>query len=310
MRLWSGATSFCRVLDSFEHYHFILVISSVIVYMVVRAREIDCFSRWRQEVAGSDSDMRVIGSAFVAATLVRATVIADGTSLQSTTLFDSVDWQASGVLLEGCDVFTGISDCHTLALAPSGQLARRAAPEIVDRNNPLVARAAPRQRIEFLSRPNSRDGETWTYSWSYRLAPGISTSDHFFHLVQLFSRTTNGFLFALDALDLGDGAGPVVRIVDSDQGRCATARGDCPSMPLGRFVGRTTRHVLRVRWGDEGFFDYQIRDLRTNARLLTYSRSSADLPANGYLKTGLHRAIIEGATSATAYVGDFAFGRE
>jgi len=53
-----------------------------------------------------------------------------------------------------------------------------------------------------------------------------------------------------------------------------------------------------------------IRDQRTNARLLSYSRSGTSLPANGYLKTGIYRAIIEGATSATAYVGDFAFGRE
>ncbi|GAA5852933.1 hypothetical protein JCM9279_000083 [Rhodotorula babjevae] len=240
----------------------------------------------------------------------RATVTADGTSLQSGTLFDSVDWQASGVLLEGCDISTGISECHTLALAPSGQLARRSEPEpvLVERDNVLVARAAPRQRIEFLSRPNSRTGETWTYSWSYGLAPGVSTSDHFLHLVQLFSRTTGGFLFALDALDLG--AGPVVRIVDSDQGRCATARGDCPTLPLSRFAGRTMRHVLRVRWGVQGFLDYSIRDLRTNARLLTYSRSSTNLPDNGYVKTGLYRAIIDGATSATAYVGDFAFVRE
>ncbi|GAA5932520.1 hypothetical protein JCM3775_005942 [Rhodotorula graminis] len=161
----------------------------------------------------------------------RTTVIADGTSLQSGTLFDSVDWQASGVLLEGCDIFTAISDCHTLALAPSGQLARRSDPGFDERNRSLVARAAPRQRIEFLSRPNSRAGETWTYSWSF---PSRSRYQYF----------------------------------------------------------------------------YSIRDLRSNARLLTYSRSSTNLPDNGYLKTGLYRAIIEGATSATAYVGDSAFARE
>jgi len=68
--------------------------------------------------------MRLVVSLFLAASLVvalpldtrnsshsalsgqlnkRATVIADGTSLQSGTLFDSVDWQASGVLLDGCE---------------------------------------------------------------------------------------------------------------------------------------------------------------------------------------------------------------
>lgn len=48
----------------------------------------------------------------------RATVIADGTSLQSGTLGPGVDWQASGVLSEGCEC---VPPC--LCLAPRHNLA-------------------------------------------------------------------------------------------------------------------------------------------------------------------------------------------
>ncbi|TNY20600.1 hypothetical protein DMC30DRAFT_352041 [Rhodotorula diobovata] len=220
----------------------------------------------------------------------RATVIADGTSLQSGTLGPGVDWQASGVLSEGCEC-----------------LARRSEhPALVERaSSELLPRQIARQRIDFLSRPNSVAGESWTYAWSYRLKAGVSSSDHFFHIMQLFSRVTGGYLFALDVLTLDDERGPLVRIVDSNAGRCSGS--GCPSLPLSRFAGRTTRHELRVKWGEGGSFTYTITDSSSGARLLTYSRSGTSLPANGYVKTGLYRAVVPGATSATAYVGDFNF---
>ncbi|BGP36615.1 hypothetical protein JCM10449v2_000516 [Rhodotorula kratochvilovae] len=236
----------------------------------------------------------------------RATVLADGTSLQYGSLSGSVDWQASGVLSQGCDLWTGITDCYTLSLAPSGQLARRSIASLAPRSDDFFLLAVARQRIEFLSRPNTKNGETWTFAWSYRLAAGVSSSDHFFHIMQLFSRATDGFLLALDVLTLDAAEGPVVRIVDADEDRCSTARGDCPSVPLGRFEGRTTRHMLKVKFGDEGWFEYTVTT-SFGAPLLSYSRYGTSLPSNGYVKTGLYRAVVAGATRATAYAGDFSF---
>ena len=80
--------------------------------------------------------------------------------------------------------------------------------------------------------------------------------------MQLFSRATDGFLFALDVLTLDAAEGPIVRIVDADEDRCSTARGDCPSVPLGRFEGRTTRHTLKVKFGDDGWFECAVPVLR------------------------------------------------
>ncbi|GAA5918838.1 hypothetical protein JCM1841_002764 [Sporobolomyces salmonicolor] len=133
---------------------------------------------------------------------------------------------------------------------------------------------------------------------------GTARQNHFFHLTQLFSRSARGFILALDLLD------GRIQIVDSDSSRCGRDAGTaCPSVSVEDYWGRTTLHDLRVEYGEAGSVDYTILDLShpSHPTLLHYSFSDSSVPGRGSLKTGLYRAVVDGATTAEALVGDFDF---
>ncbi|GAA6039062.1 hypothetical protein JCM8097_000178 [Rhodosporidiobolus ruineniae] len=179
------------------------------------------------------------------------------------------------------------------------------------------------QRIEFYSSDYSAAGETWHYSWKYYLVPGVASSvstpiflpnarhdnlnplfappqDHFFHLSQLLSREFSNPVYALDLYE------STVAIEDLyDTSRCSS--GICKSISQESFWGRTTYHSVTVTFGDYGSYAYTVTDASTGGILLSYSTSGVTVPASASLKTGIYRAVVDGATSATAYVGDLSF---
>lgn len=108
----------------------------------------------------------------------------------------------------------------------------------------LVKRlSAPRQRIEILSWPPTNDTSKNLYKWKYYLVNNVHSSTHFFHIVQLFSRTLGGFVIALG---LQNG-----RLVISDNVR-PNCGGICPSIPLTEVWGKTLYHRMLVTWGPQG----------------------------------------------------------
>ncbi|GAA5971088.1 hypothetical protein JCM21900_000393 [Sporobolomyces salmonicolor] len=216
--------------------------------------------------------------------------LSNGESFASGKIDTEVRWQSSGVILPFCLNGNVIKKCWTLQENAKGQRAE--------------TRGTARQRIEFLSWPPAKTGSKWHYSWKYHLSEGIGSSNHFFHLTQLFSRSARGFILALDLLD------GRIQIVDSDSSRCGRDSGKaCPSLSVEDYWGRTTLHDLRVEYGEEGSVDYTILDLShpSHPTLLHYSFSDSSVPGRGSLKTGLYRAVVDGATTAEALVGDFDF---
>ncbi|GAA5898677.1 hypothetical protein JCM6882_000894 [Rhodosporidiobolus microsporus] len=216
-----------------------------------------------------------------------AVVLANGLSMQYGTISSSVDWQSSGVLLQGCSINANINNCYQLMLAATGQL--------------QPGDDSPRQRIEFLSKPNAQEGQTWRYQWRYRLTPGISSGSSFSHLVQLLSRAQGGYVIALDTLN-----GRVV-VRDSVPSRCPAA--GCPSVPNSAFWGITTTHLMVVRFGAGGGITYTVRNTATNALILSYTITNQFIPADASLKTGIYRAVTATTSPGQARVGDFSFVR-
>ncbi|ORY75694.1 hypothetical protein BCR35DRAFT_333076 [Leucosporidium creatinivorum] len=203
-----------------------------------------------------------------------ARVLANGTSMTSGRFSSSVHWQSSGILTQGeCPTNVALNPCFTAELASTGDESG---------NN--------RQRIEMFSWRPSKLGESWVYDWEYYLVPGAGSSDHFFHLMQLFSRDAATFLIGLD---LFNGA---VRIFDTMEHPKTIA---CPSIPLAEFEGKTTKHHMEVTFGSNGTID-------CNSTLLTYN-TTGNVSAGASLKTGLYRLIQPDQTNATAHLGDFSF---
>ncbi|GAA5859820.1 hypothetical protein JCM1840_006469 [Sporobolomyces johnsonii] len=216
--------------------------------------------------------------------------LSNGKSFHSGKINKELRWQSSGVILPFCLKADDIKKCWTLQEEAKGQMAETS--------------GTARQRIEFLSWPPAKTGSKWHYSWKYHLSEGVGSSNHFFHLTQLFSRSTDGFILALGLLD------GRIQIVDSDRSRCGPdADKACPSLRVEDYWGRTTLHDLQVEYGDEGSVDYTIVDLSqpSHPTLLHYSFSDSSVAGRGSLKTGLYRAVVEGATAAEAMVGDFDF---
>lgn len=177
----------------------------------------------------------------------------------------------SGVLYKGCNSTSSIkiSDCYQLSLVrdPTKQLD----PGFPD---------SPRQRIEFYT-PGAADGTTHKYTWKYlyefhlrvnrrllmsffSLAPGVGTSTHFFHLMQLYSRGDGAPIVTLDAL-----SGKVT--VRDYKRSCASTQ--CPSVALSSFTGKTTVHTMSVTYGPQGKMNYVITDFQTRKVILSYKVS-------------------------------------
>ncbi|BGP12623.1 hypothetical protein JCM10213_008760 [Rhodosporidiobolus nylandii] len=213
-------------------------------------------------------------------------VLANGLSMQYGTISPSVQFQASGILLQGCTMIVNINPCFQMMLAASGQLQPGA--------------DSPRQRIEFLSTPFGQEGEQWRYRWRYRLSPGVASGPNFFHMFQLLSRDLGGYVIALDLI-----SGSVV-IRESVPSRCGAA---CPSIPQSAFLGITTSHDLSVTYGDGGSISYTVRNAATNALILQYNVSNSFIPAMASAKMGIYRAVVSTTSAAQAFAGAFNFQR-
>ncbi|ORY69314.1 hypothetical protein BCR35DRAFT_326423 [Leucosporidium creatinivorum] len=221
--------------------------------------------------------------------LASAQTLSNGTSLQTGIISASVRWQSSGILqVDNCKVNVPFSPCYSMSLGATGNLAE-----------------PDRQRIEFLSWPPAMAGETWVYDWTYYLVPGVSSSDHFFHLSQLLSRDIGGYVVALDLLQ------GRVTIRDTIRPNCG---GTCPSIPQASFWGRTTYHRMTVTFGAQGSLRYTVRAPAftggPQTTLITYSLpTGSNIPADSTIKTGLYRLFVNGQSAATAFAGAFSFRR-
>lgn len=82
--------------------------------------------------------------------------------------------------------------------------------------------------------------------WRTYLVSTVHSSSHFFHIVQLFSRTSAGFVIALGLLN--------GRLIISDNIR-PNCGGTCPSISLEEVWGKTLYHRMVVEWGPNGCID-------------------------------------------------------
>ncbi|TDL20681.1 cytochrome P450 [Rickenella mellea] len=205
--------------------------------------------------------------------LKRATMLATGTSGKRVTgtLPNGLQWQATGQLAKGCDASTGIKDCFSLSLTSNP-------------NSQLDPKFGDRQRIEFRT-PNGKAGKTQTYTWKYNVPANTPTSEHFFHMMQVFSETKGGPLITLDAVDGALG------FTDFRSG--APKKSQLPSAKISKFAGRTTLHKMVVTWGTKGKVSYTIADANTGEHILSYS-NSGNLTPEAYLKFGTYRKVFDG----------------
>ncbi|GAA5981562.1 hypothetical protein JCM11641_004098 [Rhodosporidiobolus odoratus] len=216
-------------------------------------------------------------------------LLADGTGPQAGVVqgVKGVKWQASGLLEEGCNLpghSVNVQRPLTIHMGPPG----------------TTIDAKGRQRTEILSWPPSAPGETWIYKWRFHLHGPLPTSSKFFHLTQLLSRESGGFVVALG---LVNGKVKISSILPP----LLDAAGQplpLPELPAEQYWNRTVYHRAVVKWGPGGSVDYTVADTATDELLLRYA-VNADVPAKGSVKCGLYRAHV--CSTATAVVGDFVF---
>ncbi|ORY75692.1 hypothetical protein BCR35DRAFT_314621 [Leucosporidium creatinivorum] len=215
----------------------------------------------------------------------RPVLLADGSSFKSGSLGKTLKWQSGGVLYsDSCPGDVNISSCYSASLGANGN---RAAPD--------------RQRLELYSYPVATAGQTWTYNWSYYLVPGVSSYNSFFHLSQLLSRESGGYVIALDLL--------ASRVKILDKTGAIPSVGSISSAPVASFWGKTTYHSVTVTYGAQGSLRYTIRGSSdiTQTPLIDYILPNATVAAQTSIKTGLYRYYVQGQSPATAYLGDFSF---
>ncbi|KAJ3717062.1 hypothetical protein C8R42DRAFT_588070 [Lentinula raphanica] len=199
------------------------------------------------------------------------TQLASGSSITYGTVSSSLSWQASGPLYHGCNLSgVTISDCYQFTLSSDPT-----------KNLEDYSSSSPRQRTEFLT-PSAAAGTTHRYRWSFFLQPPVGTSNHFFHLMQLFSRDDGGPIITLDAIN---GA-----IAIKDNYRDCSQTG-CPSISLSAFTGKTTIHDVTVKYGSSGSIKYVITDSATSKVLLSYS-ATGKMGGNASIKFGTYRLTI------------------
>ncbi|KAJ3772389.1 hypothetical protein FB446DRAFT_736784 [Lentinula raphanica] len=195
-----------------------------------------------------------------------------------------------GPLYHGCNLSgVTISDCYQFTLSSDPT-----------KNLEDYSSSSPRQRTEFLT-PSAAAGTSHRYRWSFLLVfhfriefthvahrshhslqPPVGTSNHFFHLMQLFSRDDGGPIITLDAIN---GA-----IAIKDNYRDCSQTG-CPSISLSAFTGKTTIHDVTVKYGSSGSIKYVITDSATSKVLLSYS-ATGKMGGNASIKFGTYRLTI------------------
>ncbi|GAA5917727.1 hypothetical protein JCM6882_009363 [Rhodosporidiobolus microsporus] len=221
----------------------------------------------------------------------RGKLLADGSAPAAGVLggVRGVKWQASGILEEGPNLpgqAVAIQRPLTIHMGPPG----------------TTIDGKGRQRTEILSWPPAAASETWIYKWRFHLSGPLPTSSKFFHLTQLLSRESGGFVVALG---LVNGKIKISSILPPLLDPMTGAPLPLPEMPAAQYWGRTTYHRVEVKWGPGGFVNYTIQDSVTLETLLQYTLSGVDIPAQGSIKCGLYRAHV--CSAATAVVGDFDF---
>ncbi|GAA6038791.1 hypothetical protein JCM8097_002892 [Rhodosporidiobolus ruineniae] len=217
-------------------------------------------------------------------------LLADGNGQQAGVLGKGIKWQASSPLEVGSNLpghAVYIQNPLTIHMGPPATC--------VD--------AKGRQRTEILSWPPAAAGQTWLYQWRFHLAGPVPTSSKFFHLTQLLSRESGGFVVALGLVNNKVKISSILPpLVDPQTGKELTL----PGMDAERYWNRTTYHRAQVQWGPGGFVDYSIADAITGEPLLRYCVSNVgNVPAQGSIKCGLYRAHV--CSAATAVCGDFDF---
>ena len=146
------------------------------------------------------------------------------------------------MLTQGCfsRVQGSIKDCYELELTsnPSQQLDSGSySKDLTDITFHSVIdlhTGSPRQRIEFLTAKQT-PGRMYTYQWKQFIAPGVSTSSKFFHLMQVFSHEDGGPIVTLD------GVANTAAVKDYKRDCAQTG---CPSIPWSSFTDITTKHFI------------------------------------------------------------------
>jgi hypothetical protein len=158
----------------------------------------------------------------------------------------------SGILTQGCTISTSINGCFGISLTsdPTAQLDTH----FLD---------SPRQRIEFRTDAHP-SGSTFSFTWKQYISADVTTSTHFFHLMQVFDQTADGPILTLDAVK------DQLTFTDFDGDKCAD---DCPATALDNYLGRTTVHSLQITFGSSGKFEYTITDDATGDKILSYDTS-------------------------------------
>ncbi|GAA5909609.1 uncharacterized protein JCM6883_004569 [Sporobolomyces salmoneus] len=157
---------------------------------------------------------------------------------------------------------------------------------------------SPRQRNEFLTWPGAPAGSTWRYTWKSFQSTSTSTTPQFFHAWQILRRDASGG----PVLTLGYQNGQV-RISDSVRG-CSVCAQPFPAAGVAYWFGKTISHTLTITYGLNGSATYSAySDTNLRRPLITYE-AQGDMGSSASLKYGNYRAVVNGISAATAYVGD------
>ncbi|KAL8287228.1 hypothetical protein RQP46_003680 [Phenoliferia psychrophenolica] len=180
----------------------------------------------------------------------------------------------------------------------------------------LEKRETARQRIELFSWPPGRSGQTFMYRWAFYLAP-VSTSTRFFHIAQLIRRGPATPLITLNAVN-----GKVFFSAPGIKG----SRKNAESVPIQRFVGRTTQHIVRVKYGAKGNIRWVlhsrvlmpleltqrsrwiVKDVKSRKTIMSF-HASGNMGHNGSIKFGLYRRFAMGMKAARAFAGGYSARR-
>jgi hypothetical protein len=129
-----------------------------------------------------------------------------------------------GILTKGCTSST-ISNCYGMYLTSNGSA-------MLDTDH----LDSPRQRNEWHF-PTLASGQSFSYSWKQYL-DSTTSSNNFFHLMQVFGLSESNPIVALDALS-GN-----LTIVDFSNTNRSCGSLPCPSTPLSNYFGKYTTHTI------------------------------------------------------------------
>jgi hypothetical protein len=104
-------------------------------------------------------------------------------------------------------------------------------------------------------------GARYSFTWKQYLSTSVTTTSHFFHLMQVFDQTADGPVLTLDAVN------NQMTFTDFVGDKC---NGNCPAVALNSYNGRTTFHSMQITFGANGKFDYKITDAVTGDEIMEY----------------------------------------